>query len=280
MEIEISATSALVLNWTNNHIWKTKEAIEYMDEIDLSEGDSILKLFSDEENYMHTQSVTNRKCFMRQSAVNFLKKCKAKKISGQVIILAAGIAPLSIELASLFPHSAIFDVDKFLMQEKEMDIRKMFKDKLSNIQFVKSDITNIAELESRLLKNGWKPDEKTLLIMEGITYYLKEVDLKYILEYFCNKNTSLACDFLLNYDDIDESTRKFGLDVFGKIKESVGLDFVESYAPEYFMNMLSEIGFKNPKRVQMTDVQKERTGWPEPYRFPESGWITLVKTGM
>lgn len=280
MEIEISATSALVLNWTNNNIWKSTEVSEYMDSIDLSEGNTILKLFSDEENYMHTQSVTNRKYFMRQSAVSFLEQCKAKKINAQVIILAAGIAPLSIELASLFPHAAIFDVDKFLMQEKEIDIKKMFKDRLRNIHFVKSDITNIAELESRLLKAGWKPEEQTLLIMEGITYYLKEVDLKYILEYFFNKNTSLACDFLLNYDDIHESNRKFGLDVFGKIKESVGLDFVESYAPEYFMNLLSEIGYKDPERVQMTEVQKERTGWPEPYRNPESGWITLVKAGI
>jgi hypothetical protein len=38
----ISATSALVLNWTANEIWKSRNAWEYFESLDLSEGNTLL----------------------------------------------------------------------------------------------------------------------------------------------------------------------------------------------------------------------------------------------
>ena len=46
MSVSISATSALVLNWTDDKIWKSALAAEYMRELDLSEGQSLLERFS------------------------------------------------------------------------------------------------------------------------------------------------------------------------------------------------------------------------------------------
>jgi hypothetical protein len=89
----ISATSALVLNWTSREIWKSKTTQEYFDGLDLSEAGILLQEFSEREKYMHTQSVTNRKYFVIKHAVEFLNNCRHENKRGQVIILAAGIAP-------------------------------------------------------------------------------------------------------------------------------------------------------------------------------------------
>jgi len=123
--MKISATSALVLNWTDPHIWKTGKARNYFNELDLSEGDELFEQFSERENYMHLQSVSNRKYFIRKKCVEFLslyQKCVeflSLYPQGQILFFAAGISPMSVEVAELFPESLIFDIDKYLMNEKK-----------------------------------------------------------------------------------------------------------------------------------------------------------------
>jgi O-methyltransferase involved in polyketide biosynthesis len=265
----ISATSALVLNWTSKDIWKSKNAREYFESLDLNEGESLLIKFSDQEKYMHTQSVTNRKYFVRKHIVEFLKENK----KGQVIILAAGIAPLSVEIASLFPESIVFDIDKYSMPDKE----KHLNNTCPNIKFIEADITDIEFLKRAMIKNGWNPDKPSILVMEGITYYLLENDLKNILSFFAGNQARLVADFGLKPECVNEKNRIFGVAVFSKIKESVGLDFVNFYEPAYFIKLVKECGFENPKRFIMNDIQLERTGQKDPFNFEESGWISLVK---
>jgi hypothetical protein len=72
----ISATSALVLNWTSRQIWMSKTARENFDGLDLSEAGILLKEFSELEKYMHTEPVINRKYFVIKHAVEFLNNCR------------------------------------------------------------------------------------------------------------------------------------------------------------------------------------------------------------
>jgi O-methyltransferase involved in polyketide biosynthesis len=269
----ISATSALVLNWTSKEIWESKNAREYFEGLDLSEGNNLLNRFDEQECYMHTQSVTNRKYFVRKYTLEFLNTCQNENKKGQVIILAAGIAPLSVEIASLFPKSLVFDVDKYSMSEKE----KYLNNICPNIKFIDCDITNIKLLKEKLLQHGWNPAQPVLLIMEGITYYLLENDLKNIFDFFGNHHSLMIADFFLTPEYTNAKNRIFGVEVFRKIKEDVGLDFVNFYDPEYFMALVKGCGFKNAKRYTMDEIQLERTGQKVPFDFEEPGWITMVK---
>lgn len=264
----ISDTSALVLNWTSKDIWKSKNALEYFNSLNLSSADKLFRMFDQSEHYMHLQAVSNRKFFVRKCAVEFLEKNK----DGQVIILAAGIAPLSVEIASLFPESTIFDIDKYLMREKKNYLNGV----CPNIKFIECDIANIELLHQSLFDNEWNKAQPTILIMEGIIYYLKENDLINILKFFAPSNTSFACDFGISPELIDEKNRVFGTEVFRKIKDSVGLDFVNFYDPDYFLKLLGAVGFKLPIRYTMRDIQTERTGSPEPFISENPEWITCV----
>jgi O-methyltransferase involved in polyketide biosynthesis len=264
----ISDTSALVLNWTDPNIWKSQNALNYFKRLDLSAADSLLRLFNETENYMHTQAVSNRKFFVRKCAVEFLEKNK----DGQVVILAAGIAPLSVELASLFPEATIFDIDKYLMKDKE----KFLNGLCPNINFIECDITNIEMLHQELFDNEWNNAHPTILIMEGIIYYLQQSDLINILKFFAPSNSAFACDFGVSPELIDEDNRIFGTEVFRKIKDSVGLDFVNFYEPDYFLKLLGALGYKLPIRYTMRDIQTERTGKPDPFLSENPEWITCV----
>ena len=92
--MKISATSTLVLNWTDSNLWQSRETVNYNQKLDLSEGEPLFKLFSEEETFMHTQAISGRKYFMKKRVLGFLEELRNKGESGQVIILAAGLAPL------------------------------------------------------------------------------------------------------------------------------------------------------------------------------------------
>src|SRR6266487_3443833 len=229
----ISDTSALVLNWTSKDVWKSKNARDYFARLDLSSANALYKRFDKQLNLIQTYLLSNRKFFIRKCAVEFLEGCKAKNVTGQVIVLAAGIDPLSVEIASLYPESVVFDVDKYSMKEKEKYLNRV----CSNIRFVECDITNIELLKERLIENGWNRKQPGILILEGITYYLTEIELRNILTFFAKNIFRLACDFGINPECVDEQNRKVGTEIVRKIKETVGLEFMNCYEPGYFMKL-------------------------------------------
>lgn len=232
--MKISATSALVLNWTHSEIWQSPAAKAYNAQLDLSEGDNLLSQFSEHENYMHTQSVSNRKYFVRKKALEFA----TQHAHAQFLIMGAGIAPLSVEIASLYPTAKVFDIDRYLMDDKKAMLNNQFE----NIHFITCDLNQHQELESLLKENGWQPQHPSLIILEGIIYYLDKNALMGLLQFFADKNVALCGDFALTPETVSEQNRKFGTGVFQKISRSVGDITVQFYDPNAFIKMLDTWG--------------------------------------
>jgi O-methyltransferase involved in polyketide biosynthesis len=269
----IADTSALVLNWTSKDTWKTDNARNYFDALDLSSAAVLHDRFDKEMHFIQFQMLSNRKFFVRKAAVEFLAQCKVEQVNGQVIILAAGIDPLSIELASLFSDSMIFDVDKYSLQEKE----KYLDHACPNIKFAQCDITNIELLETTLVEKGWNSKQPCILIVEGITYYLTEIELRKVLTFFSKHMSNLVCDFGLQPACVDAAKRLAGIEIVRKIKESVQLAFMNCYEPGYFTGLVQQCGFEKPVRYSMAAIQAERTGEISPFEGEEPAWVSLVK---
>jgi hypothetical protein len=269
----ISATSALVLFWTSPDIWSTDNARKYFEQLDLSEGKPLYDAFEPLENYMLTEGISNRKYFVRKHVLAFLAESEKENKNGQVIVLAAGIAPLSAEIATLFPKCTVFDVDKYAMPEKEKYLKKVCR----NIEFIACDITRLDLLKIKLMQSGWDVGAPTIVVIEGIIYYLTEEDLKKILVFFAGQYARLILDFVLKPECVNEKNRRFGVIAFDKIREWVGLEFLNFYEPDYFMTMVETCGFKNAKRYIMDGIQLERTGKKDPFDFKEPSWVSMVK---
>ncbi len=272
--LKIADTSALVLNWTSASVWQTEPAKRYSQRLNLSEADRLLALFSTQERLMHTECVTGRKFFIRKCALSFIENNRQEELPAQVIILAAGIAPLSVELAALFPQIKIFDIDRDLMAEKE----KMIQDQFSNIQFITCDISNLEKLTQQLFEKGWNSKHPTLVILEGIIYYLQEEVLKNILYYFAENKAALACDFALEPQCVDMPNRTYGTEVFRKIEEATGIGKVRFYTPEYFIGLLEKCGYQNIQLKTSAAIQTERVGSSNPFEGPHSSWINFIQT--
>jgi O-methyltransferase involved in polyketide biosynthesis len=269
MPVSISATSALVLNWTDDKIWQSPLTSEYMRDLDLSEGQSLLERFNEEENLMHTQTVSCRKFFVRKKVCDFLERLQREGRSGQVVILAAGLAPMSVEIASLFPSSAVFDVDLHNMREKQ----ELLGGRVPNIAFCECDITDIEKLDAALAGAGFRNEEPTIAVLEGILYYLTPDALRNVLSYLSENQATVVGEFGLKPESVNEVTRVHLLDVFAKIQGQVNLDFVTFYSDESMKGLLREAGFESVTLHNLQPLQKERTGDEFPFTFPDSSWI-------
>lgn len=270
--MKISATSTLVLNWTDSKLWQSPETLNYNQQLDLSEGEPLFKLFSEEETFMHTQAVSGRKYYMKKRLVGFLEVLSNQGESGQVIILAAGLAPLSVEIASLFPTCRVFDVDKFLMGEK----KELINGKPANIEFIECDITDLSSFKDKLLNHNFKFDKPTIAVMEGIIYYLPSDSLKRILNFLKKNNIAFVGDFCLKPELVNEKTRFYLTDVFRKIKEEVTLDFINFYSAEEITDLLKEAGYKKITVSNMQQIQEERVGDKNPFSEKNSCWVLNI----
>ena len=269
MAVSISATSALVLNWTDDRVWQSPLTSDYMRDLDLSEGQSLLERFSAEENLMHTQTVSCRKFFVRKKVCEFLERLQREGRRGQVVILAAGLAPMSVEIASLFPSSAVFDVDLHNMREK----RQLLAGRVPNIAFCQCDITDIEKLDAELAGAGFRKGEPTIAVLEGILYYLSPDALRNVLSYLSKNQATVVGEFGLKPELVHEATRVHLLDVFAKIQGQLNLDFVTFYSDESIKGLLREAGFESVTLQSFQPLQKERTGDVFPFTSPDSSWI-------
>jgi O-methyltransferase involved in polyketide biosynthesis len=270
--MKISATSTLVLNWTDSKLWQSPETSAYNQQLDLSEGEQLFKLFSEEETYMHRQAVSGRKFFMKQRVCGFFNELRKQGESGQVIILAAGLAPLSVEIASLFPTCSVFDVDKYLMDEKD----ELVNGRPSNIEFIDCDITDLNSLKDKLLNHNFNLDKPSIAVMEGIIYYLPTNSLKEILLFLKKNNNAFVGDFCLRPELVNEKTRFYLTDVFRKIKDEVQLDFINFYSMEEITDLLTEAGFKNVIVTNMQEIQEKRVGDKQPFFEKNSCWVMNI----
>jgi len=267
--VSISATSALVLNWSDSKIWQSPLTAEYMRDLNLGEGQSLLERFSAEENLMHTQTVSCRKFFVRKTVCDFLERLQREGRSGQVVILAAGLAPMSVEIASLFPSSAVFDVDLHNMGEKQ----ELLGGRVPNIAFCECDITDIEKLDAALVGAGFRKGEPTIAVLEGILYYITPDALRNVLSYLAENQATAVGEFGLKPELVNEVTRVHLVNVFAKIQGQVNLDFVTFYSDESIKGLIRDSGFGSVTLQNFQPLQKERTGNEFPFTSPDSSWI-------
>ncbi|WP_343743803.1 class I SAM-dependent methyltransferase [Chitinophaga sp.] len=91
----------------------------------------------------------------------------------QVLILGAGLDPLSLYLLEHYPGrtSRIVEVDNGYIEEK----KKIYEEILhitGPLHFLRCDLTDTVLLEAMLKQAGYVPDEPAIIIFEGVIHYI------------------------------------------------------------------------------------------------------------
>lgn len=162
--IEVPATSAFVLLFTNQDMYKGSTARTFMSKIDLSAADPIKEAFKDHWEQKRTE-LLNRKHGVEKGCRQFLDAHP----TAQVIHLGGGLDPLSIDLAECYPQAQIYDVDM-----AHMPLKAEINQSLGGpeIAFLTANLADVPSLTTVLSGAGWSADSPTLLVSEGISYYI------------------------------------------------------------------------------------------------------------
>ncbi len=268
--VHISGTSALVLLWGGKEAYKSNLAQKYLENLDLSAGSELYNECSKiwEPYY---EIIRNRKF----GVFNFLESILNADQNYQVIILAAGIAPLSLDLIEKFPDAKIFDTDIENMRLKKGLYEELGVNK--NVHFLECDITDKDGFKNCLVQNGWNENKKSIVVAEGISYYLSEDELWDTFSLFKSKDKSnfIILESRLPYDKVAEDRKEIQEKVWNYLSSTLSLKYVTRYFDEKVKEYGDKIGAEVLQKYTMKDVQQMRLG--ENNLFPEdnSGWIEI-----
>ena len=273
--IHISGTSALVLLWGGKEAYKSKLAQKYLENLDLSAGE---ELYSEcnkiwEQYY---EILRNRK----YGVFNFLKSILNQSEDYQVIILAAGIAPLSLDIIEKFPNTKVFDTDIENMDVKRKLYEELHGKKITgNIHFLECDITDKEGFKKSLVQNGWDENKKSIVIAEGISYYLSEEELWNTFSLFKSKDQSnyIILESRLPHDKVAEDRKEIQEKVWDYLSKTLSLKYVTRYYDEKVKEYTDKLNGEVLMKYTMKDVEMMRHGKNEIFPEHNSGWIEIRK---
>jgi hypothetical protein len=127
------------------------------------------------------------------------------------------------------------------------------------------------------MAGSWLSAEPTLLILEGISYYIKREDLMAIFDLPCNQSQAIL-EYMIHYDQVEPSRREIPIKVFETIATECSLELpIETWDIE---EIAKSVPGKVLDRVILCDIEKARMkNDKESHRLfpsPRSGWIEIA----
>ena len=268
-QISLSPTSALVLLWDGDSSYTSRLSRRYLRCLDLKAGK---KLFAECAKIWphYAENIKNRKHCIFQLATKFLTDIP--KI--QIVILGAGIAPLSLEIHSSFPSAKVFDVDRSFMEAKKRIARRILP-RQSRVRFVSADVSNVHELSEKLVAAGWDFKKPSIIIVEGLSYYISRKALRNIFSFFKTKNQKnrIIIEYLLLPKQIAKERRSIALNVFKEIARQCVSFKPAAYSFDDLSCMIKKSRGPAKMRFRMKDMKKLRTGRNRYFPSARSGWV-------
>ncbi|MDD4984277.1 MAG: class I SAM-dependent methyltransferase, partial [Dehalococcoidales bacterium] len=227
-KLRLEPTAALVMLWALG-LYTEDPVLQYMHQLDLSSGEALLKECNSICDWYH-EVILNRKSFIKHLIEQELS---AAKQEFQLIFLAAGKSPLSVEILSKNPHKIhrIFEVDLSGMEDKKRLYLKVCPELTDKLQCVTADI-NSPDLQSVLEMplNSYRHDMQSIVVMEGISYYLHKENLQSIIARFRTASENFfIIEYMIPYRYVNQARRHIPEEVFKIIQNHCGLRAVTSY---------------------------------------------------
>ena len=274
-KLQLEPTAALVMQWALK-LYNEEATLRFINRLDLSSGDNLYRKCNSACEW-YEEVILNRKGFIKYLIERELSTAKQEY---QLVILAAGKSPLTIEILS--KHSAklhsILEVDIAGMEEKKnlyLELFPEFQGKLEciNANIISSDIQEvIGSLNIR-----YRHDLPTIVLMEGISYYLKKQELKDVIASFKKNNKCIfIIEYLVPYQYVDRSRIYIPKDIFRIIHEDCGLDSITSYTKEELRSFFRENGGDLLASFSMADMEMARTGTKTYFKNVSAGWIECI----
>jgi len=274
-KLSLEPTAALVMQWALR-LYHDEATLRFLNQLDLSSGQTLFDKCHSACNW-YDEIILNRKSFIKHLIEQILRAAEQEY---QLILLAAGRSPLPVELLSENSSKVhrIFEVDLSGMEDKKRLYLKVFPALVEKLRCVTTDI-NSPDILDILAKpeNGYRHDLPAIILMEGISCYLRKQELKSIIASFQpEKEAIFIIEYLIPYRYVDKARRHIPEEIFRIIQEDCRLDCITSYTKEELKGFFRENGGDLITGYSMVDMELARTGANTYFEKPGDGWIECV----
>lgn len=260
----LSHTSALVLLMLKDKIYQTAPAKDYLAGLDLSVGiplyTSITDFFPD-----YDEVIQNRKI----AVLTLIKSLATRgELAPQIILPAIGMDAMGLEIATLYPDTQIYELDQDNMAHKKQLINH------PRCRHITADITNAQNCYAQLISVGWQADVPSLIIMEGISYYISPEQLKNLLDVLHSPTTII--EYHTPPATLSTRAREISYQCFSEILGAEGYAAMSVYTAEKLARLLNQTLVQT---YTMTALEKMRHGSNKIFKQSQdggqNGWIEI-----
>ena len=196
----------------------------------------------------------------------------------QVVIFGAGLDVLSLQVYSMQKNCTAFDLDITNMDIKEKIINSLNCDiknyiKCITVNLKESDITSI------LTKHGWSKDIPTLLVFEGVSYYLSSEVTWSVISSFksISCNNKVIFEYLLPNEEIGKLALPIVDHIFHSIAKYAEIDVITRYSSNNVAFHIRKIDGKISSTHNLKTMEKGRILHNDIFKDGKNSWIEICE---
>lgn len=231
--LHVGVTAAMVMRLTGEEAAHTDAGRTYVKQLDTQAGREMADHVAEQWPHARMHFVLRKWqlwTWMNAIAVN------APAVGRQVVVLGAGWSAMGIDWAHQFIDARIWEVDLHHQRDKEALVQQLFPVAANRMRMIEADLSNLGTLLSGLRANGWRADQPTLWVAEGLAYYLDPNRFAALLRAALTFNPSnrAVIEFGLAHHLMREDVRARTAAYHGYLATQIGLPALQSLDPSDF----------------------------------------------
>ena len=274
MNYKLAPTSAMVLFFAEKQPHPNLKVREYLSQLDLSSGEEIAPLFKKIWEPM-PEIIKDRKFIITQWVCDFLDK----NPKGQLVILGAGVDSLSLEMTTTYNEVEAFDIDIESMESKKELLQKT--NNLERIHCLTADIADASQIREQLAQTNWDPQKPTVIVVEGLSYYMEHAPLWKAIEIFkspkeTKQQNCLIFEYFVPFERVKPERRQYPAETFKILEKLFSLPKMKHYTEELIEEKLTALNGKTEKVFALCDIQKLRLNQNDLFPERDDGWLEVA----
>ena len=239
--MRLDHTAALVTSWAEP-LYAEGPTAAFVGQLDLSQGQELLARCHGICAW-YGEMIRDRKHFLS----HFIQKELATRAEQcQVVIPAAGVSPLALELllSQRDRVKKVIEVDIAGTTEKHRLYSAVAPHLADHIACVTADITTAGFSAGMLeTEGGYEPEVPTIVLFEGISYYITEAQLRRAMGVFrsARQQNMIVLEHLLPCALVNEARRSIPAAIFRTIGAYVGLAHIRCYSPGHVESLFQSV---------------------------------------
>ena len=260
---QISATSACVLILEDGRVHSSPASRRFRRMLDLAPGRRFAEACT--SAWPHYDKVV---VYRKWRILQLAKEAAGSGIR-QVAVFGAGLDSLSVELAS--EGARVFEVDVANMEAKSALLAKLGLS--GRVSCVTADISDPGSVDSGLAGSGWDASAPSLLVFEGISYYVDSEVLWGTVARLCRRGRVIL-EYFLPQSEFDSSVAEIAAHPFNVIARDAKLE-IRRYSRAEVAERAEGLGGRVLSADGMHQMELAREGSASVFPTPRSGWIEV-----